>query len=206
MKLLVTGARGMLGRTLLDRLTEHNVQGTDVEDCDITNANSVQALIDQVQPDVVIHCAAMTAVDECESNQQKAWAVNAVGSANVAIVAHRRGARLIAVSTDYVFSGDLHRPYHEWDEVDPRSVYGQSKLAGEQAIRTHCPDHVIARIAWLYGPGGPSFVHTMLRLGKAEGPPVKVVDDQIGNPTSTFAVAETIKVLLERPICGTRFT
>jgi dTDP-4-dehydrorhamnose reductase len=145
----------------------------------------------------------MTAVDACESDAGKAYAVNAIGSANVAIACQRRGARLLAISTDYVFGGDLDRPYHEWDAPAPRTVYGASKLAGEQAVRAHCPDHAIVRTAWLYGPGGPSFYHTMLRLGAQQGPPLRVVDDQRGNPTTTDALATAIGWLLERPLAGT---
>ncbi len=112
-------------------------------------------------------------------------------------------ARLIAYSTDYVFQGDLDRPYHEWDETHPQTIYGQSKLAGEQAIRLHCPDHLICRLAWLYGSGGPSFVHTMLKLAKTTDAPLKVVNDQVGNPTTTDAVAQHTMLLLEKPIVGT---
>ena len=202
MKILVTGARGMLGRTLLRRLTEHQVSGTDLPDLDLTDAIAVEGLVKAQQPDAVIHCAAMTAVDACETARDQAFAVNALGSANLARACHLHGARLIAISTDYVFAGNLDRPYHEWDEATPRTIYGQSKLAGEQAIAQHCPDHTILRIAWLYGPGGPSFVHTMLKLGQQDGDPLRVVDDQIGNPTSTDAVADLLLRILQKPIPG----
>lgn len=202
MKLLITGARGMLGRTLERRLADHELVLTDLPEVDLTNASAVDALVRAVRPQVVIHGAAMTAVDACETKQDVAFAANAVGSANVAIAAHRVGARVIAISTDYVFSGDADRPYHEWDAPSPTTVYGQSKLAGELAIQRHCPDHTIVRIAWLYGAGGPSFVHTMLKLGAQTGPNLKVVDDQIGNPTSTDAVADLIITLLDRPLPG----
>lgn len=203
MKVLITGAKGMLGRTLMRRLSEHECVGVDVEDFDIADASATDETIASVKPDAVIHCAAMTAVDACETETDKAWRINSVGSSNIAVACGRHSARLIAISTDYVFPGDLDRPYHEFDVTGPRSVYGASKLAGEESIRLHCPDHVIARIAWLYGPGGPSFVHTMLKLGAQDGDAMKVVNDQVGNPTSTDAVAGHLLTLLETPLAGT---
>ncbi|MFC1706857.1 dTDP-4-dehydrorhamnose reductase [Planctomycetota bacterium] len=202
MRILVTGAQGMLGRTLMRQLGAHEVTGVDVDDFDITDAAATHAAVVAAKPAVVVHCAAMTAVDGCESAADLAYQVNALGSANVASATARAGARLIAISTDYVFRGDLDRPYHEWDCPDPVTVYGASKLAGEDAVRDHCPNHLIVRIAWLYGPGGPSFVHTMLRLGAEDGAPLKVVDDQRGNPTSTIAVAEHLAQLIELPLAG----
>lgn len=203
MKVLVTGAKGMLGRTILRRFRGVDVVGVDVEDGDITDREATRSMLASHGPDVVIHCAAMTAVDDCESKPLRAHAINATGSSSVAEAACATGARLIAISTDYVFSGDLDRPYRENDPVGPKSVYGQSKLAGEEAIRAACEDHTICRIAWLYGAGGPSFVHTMLRLGAQEGDPLKVVDDQVGNPTSCDAVADHLRMLLEASITGT---
>lgn len=203
MKILLTGGNGMLGRTLQRRLTGHDLRIADLPDVDITRMDSIGAVVAAFTPDAVIHCAAMTAVDACEKEPGKAFAVNAAGSANVAATCFRCHARLIAISTDYVFRGDLDRPYHEWDEPAPCTVYGASKLAGEQAIRAHCPDHAILRTAWLYGAGGPSFYHTMLKLGSQAGDPLKVVADQLGNPTSTDALAGLIGRLLENPLCGT---
>lgn len=188
----------MLARTLQQRWSQNIVLAPPRDQLDVTRLDLVTGAIATERPDVVIHCAAHTKVDACETEIERAFAVNAVGSANVAIACHRAGVRLIAISTDYVFPGDLSRPYHEWDAVGPRTVYGASKLAGEMAVRDHCPDHVIARVAWLYGAGGPSFVHTMLKLGKQAGPPLKVVADQIGNPTSTSAVADALEPLLRR--------
>jgi len=199
MRVLITGAKGMLGRTLSRRWSGlHDLIATDRENLDITDARACTAAVAGLRLDCVVHCAAYTAVDRCEAEVEAAFRLNAVGSANIAIACQRAGVRLIAISTDYVFGGDLQRPYHEWDATGPRTVYGRSKLAGEEAVRTHCPDHVIARIAWLYGPGGPSFVHTMLKLGRQGGAPLRVVDDQIGNPTSTDAVAGTLVPLLGR--------
>jgi dTDP-4-dehydrorhamnose reductase len=203
MRVLVTGGKGMLGRTLQRRWSQHQITVADLPEVDITTPGSFAAAVAATRPHVVVHCAAKTAVDRCELERDDAFNVNATGSANVALACHRAGCRLVALSTDYVFAGDLDRPYHEEDATDPRTVYGASKLAGEEAVRDHCPDHLIARIGWLYGPGGPSFLHTMLRLGAEPGDPLRVVDDQIGNPTSTDAVADRLIDLIEAGATGT---
>ena len=193
----------MLGRTLARHLEGHDVVPVGSEDFDLRDPAKTRAAIEEIRPRVIIHAAAMTAVDRCESETDVAYAVNALGTAHVAAAAHAVDARLIAISTDYVFDGTADRPYHEWDETGPATVYGASKLAGESAVRAHCPNHLIVRVAWLYGAGGPSFVHTMLRLGAQSGDPLRVVDDQHGNPTSTDAVAAHIKRLLDVPAVGT---
>ena len=199
MKVLLTGGRGMLGRTLCKELTDFDVIPTDLPEADITDESGLHALIRRHAPDAVIHCAAMTAVDKCETERDLAFRLNAVGSANVAAACFRNHVRLIAISTDYVFSGDAPRPYHEFDlPTGGRTVYGQSKFAGEEMIRCHCPDHVIVRLAWLYGAGGPSFVHTMLKLADDPQRELKVVCDQRGNPTSTLAVARGLRAILKR--------
>jgi dTDP-4-dehydrorhamnose reductase len=206
MKVLLTGGRGMLGRTLVRELGgEFEVIPTDLPEADITDEVSLDAVFEQHAPDVVIHCAAMTAVDRCETERDFAFRLNARGTANVAALCNRRGIRLIAISTDYVFDGDSYRPYNEFDRAaGGRTVYGQSKFAGEEAVRTLCPNHVIARISWLYGAGGPSFVHAMMSLADGSRPVLKVVADQLGNPTSAVAVARALKGLLNRPnLCGT---
>ena len=188
----------MLGRTLMRRWTDLELIPWDVEDFDLRSAADTRAAVERAKPDVIVHCAAMTAVDACETEVDTAYAVNALGSAHIARAAHRVGARLVAISTDYVFPGDAEAAYHEWDATGPKTVYGASKLAGEEAIKQHCPDHLIARIAWLYGAGGPSFVHTMLRFGAQEGDAMKVVNDQHGNPTCTDSVADALLPLLEQ--------
>ena len=200
MKIMLTGGRGMLGRTLCAELTDFTVIPTDLPDGDITDAAKFDALVAEIKPDAVIHCAAMTAVDKCESEIDLAYKLNDDGSANVARACYRHGARLIAISTDYVFDGASDRPYNEFDlATGGNTVYGKSKFAGEKAVRSLCPDHLICRISWLYGPGGPSFVHTMLNLADGSRPELKVVADQIGNPTSTLAVARKLRELLLRP-------
>ena len=199
MKIMITGAKGMLGRTLTRRLEEHELLPVDIDDFDITDAPAAGQAVSQFSPEVVIHCAAMTAVDDCQTNEDPAWEVNVNGTANIAEACAESGARLIAFSTDYVFSGESDRPYGEFDTTSPKTVYGMTKMLGEMAASQYCPNSMIVRIAWLYGPGGPSFVHTMLRLEAEGNTPLKVVDDQVGNPTSTDAVAGHIKLLLEHP-------
>ena len=199
MKVLLTGGKGMLGRTLCRELTDFTVIPTDLPEGDITDPAGFAALLEKHAPDAVIHCAAMTAVDRCETESDLAYRLNAFGTANVAIACHRAGIRLIAISTDYVFAGDLDRPYHEFDPAGARTVYGITKFAGEELVRRYCPEHLICRISWLYGGDGPSFVHTMLKLANSGPEVLKVVADQIGNPTSTNAVARHLRLLLERP-------
>lgn len=202
MKLLITGGKGMLGRTLQRHLRDHELFIADLPEVDITDGRCVELAVATFKPDAVIHCAAMTQVDACETDSDKAYRINALGSAYVARAAALCEARLIAISTDYVFDGLAARAYHEFDAPAPRTVYGASKLAGEEAVRRHCPDHTILRIAWLYGEDGPSFAHTMMRLGSQGGKPLKVVNDQRGNPTSTDAVARLIGFLLDNPLPG----
>ena len=202
MKILVTGGKGMLGRTLVRKFADREVIVADLPECDITDSDAFTEFVLEKSPDVVIHCAAMTKVDDCESQRDLAFRLNEEGSRNVALACKASGARLVAISTDYVFSGDPPREPWAWSETDiprPRTVYGASKFAGEQMIQMILPDAVIVRIAWLYGPGGPSFVHTMAKLGAQEGGPLKVVDDQSGNPTSTAVVADVVEFLLDKP-------
>ena len=193
----------MLGRTLQAALAEHALVVADLPEWDITDGTAFTARLLAEKPDVVIHCAAMTKVDDCETNRELAFRLNEEGTRNVALASKAAGARLVAISTDYVFSGDPPREPWAWGETDiprPRTVYGMSKFAGEQMIQMLYPDNsVILRIAWLYGAGGPSFVHTMLKLGAQAGDPLKVVNDQFGNPTSTNVVADVIRFLLTKP-------
>ena len=204
MKILITGGKGMLGRTLQRELgADNEIVVADLPEWDITDDAAFTSKTLAAKPDVVIHCAAMTKVDDCEAKRDLAFKLNEEGTRNVALAAKAAGARLIAISTDYVFSGEPPREPWAWGEMDiprPRTVYGASKFAGEQMIQMLCPDNsVILRIAWLYGAGGPSFVHTMAKLGAQEGAPLKVVNDQRGNPTSTKVVADVIKFLLSHP-------
>ena len=206
MKILITGGKGMLGRTLQKELAGHEIVVADLPDWDITDDTGFVAKVCEAKPELIVHCAAMTKVDDCEAKRDLAFKLNEDGSRNVALAAKACGARLFAISTDYVFSGEPPREPWAWSETDiprPRTVYGASKFAGEQMIQMLLPEAVIIRIAWLYGAGGPSFVHTMAKLGAQEGAPLKVVNDQRGNPTSTKTVADVIKFLMtKRDVSG----
>ena len=205
MKILITGGKGMLGRTLQQEFRDCELIIADLPETDITDPAGFDAFLAKAAPDVVIHCAAMTAVDRCETEIDLAYKLNAFGSANVAAACRRHHVRLVAISTDYVFDGNADRPYNEFDQPSGgNTIYGKSKFAGEEAIRNHCPDHVICRISWLYGPGGPSFVHAMMNLADGTRPVLKVVADQHGNPTSTTAVARQLRnILTRRELVGT---
>ena len=202
MKILITGGKGMLGRTLQRELEEHEIVVADLPEWDITDDTGFVTKVGEANPDLIIHCAAMTKVDDCEAKRDLAFKLNEEGSRNVALAAKACGARLFAISTDYVFSGEPPKEPWAWSETDiprPRTVYGASKFAGEQMIQMILPEAVIIRIAWLYGSGGPSFIHTMAKLGAQEGAPLKVVNDQRGNPTSTKTVADVIRFLMTKP-------
>jgi dTDP-4-dehydrorhamnose reductase len=205
LKVLLTGGRGMLGRTISKELTDFEIIVTDLPEADITDEASFNELLKRHKPDALIHCAAMTAVDKCEEETDLAYKLNAMGSANVASACNRNNVRLIAISTDYVFDGEGTRPYTEYDTpTGGATVYGKSKYAGECQVRNLCPNHVICRVSWLYGFGGPSFVHAMMKLADLSRPVLKVVDDQCGNPTSALAVARQLRHILNRPsLCGT---
>jgi len=194
---LVTGAGGMLGTDLVAALTSGGapVTGLDRASLDVTDAAAVTDAIARGRPDVVVNCAAWTAVDDAEAAEEQALAVNAGGAANLAAGCAASGARLVQVSTDYVFAGDAGQPYAEDDVPAPRTAYGRTKLAGERAVLDRLPRAgYIVRTAWLYGAHGPSFTGTMIRL-ESERPTVDVVDDQHGQPTWTADVASQIIAL-----------
>lgn len=175
----------MLGHRVVEdaRARGWDAVGIDLVDGDLTDAGVAQDLVEQAGPDAVIHCAAFVDVDDAEANEAAALAVNADASANVAAAAAMLGARIVAVSTDYVFDGTLTgRPYVESDPTSPLGAYGRTKLAGEQAVIGHNDNHAIARTAWLFGVGGKNFLNTMLEAAKTRDE-VSVVTDQIGSPT-----------------------
>lgn len=186
MKWLITGSDGQLGSDLqvvLAPSTDDEVVAVDVKDLDITNRAAVDAFVDRERPDVIVNAAAYTAVDNAETDEDRAFLINATGPANLALAAARVGAKLIHVSTDYVFSGDASQPYEVDDEPSPKSAYGRTKLAGEKAVRELAPDlGFIVRTAWVYGATGANFVKTMVRLEGANET-LDVVDDQRGSPT-----------------------
>ena len=195
MRILVTGANGMLGHDLIARLTlEHSVIATDRDTLDVTSADAVNEAVRGV--DAVVNCAAWTAVDDAESSEDAAFLLNAVAPHILASAAAQVGARLVQVSTDYVFDGTASAPYREDALMRPASAYGRTKAAGEWAVRASGGNHLIVRTAWLYGAHGPSFPRTMARLA-GERESIDVVTDQVGQPTWTVDVADVITKLLE---------
>ena len=192
--ILVVGANGMLGRDMMALLGDRG-RGVDIDGIDITSLESTERVLTAVRPSVVVNCAAYTDVDGCESNKETAMQVNGEGVAHLAMVTRTIGARLVQVSTDYVFDGSKGMPYQEDDAPHPLNVYGESKLAGEMNAVFN-PDHLIVRTQWLYGLHGKNFVETMLRLG-SERDELTVVDDQIGSPTWTVDLARAILALVE---------
>lgn len=196
-KILVTGCNGQLGRAInkeYEGSQEYEIYNTDVADLDITDVDKVIALVDEVKPYAIVNCAAHTAVDLCESQWDAAYKINAIGPRNLAIAAKRVGAKLVHVSTDYVFSGDEEAPRTEFDATNPQSAYGKTKLEGENFVKAFADKYFIVRTAWLYGDG-KNFVKTMLRLAETNDT-VRVVSDQIGSPTSAKELAKAIAVLI----------
>ncbi len=204
MKALVTGAGGMLGHALVPQLEEagHAVLGLKRADADVSRPDALDHALRTFAPDWIFHLAAYTRVDECESDPDRAHRVNALGARNAALAAARVNAGLVTISTDYVFAGDASRPYREYDEPGPRSVYGASKWAGEQAVRELYSRHAIVRTSWLYGKGGSNFIDTILRKARA-GESLRVVDDQRGSPTWTRDLAGALIRLAEGAHYGT---
>lgn len=168
---------------------------------DVTDASAVEALVDELRPDVVLNAAAYTAVDRCEEEEAAALRVNGAAPGFLASACKKVGARLVHISTDYVFDGESGRPYVEDDEPKPRSAYGRTKLAGEEAVRAAGGDWLIARVQWLYGEHGPNFAATMLRLAD-EHPRLRVVADQFGSPTYTGDVARQLLDLVGNGATG----
>ncbi len=194
MKILVMGRNGQLARALAERSTAANFASLALDFAgrdliDLADPRTIDAGLAAASPDVIINAAAYTAVDQAEDEPEVAMRVNADGPGHLAEYAARNGARLIHISTDYVFNGEMPTPYDEGDTVEPRSSYGRSKAAGEMRIRDALPDHTIVRTAWIYSSFGQNFVKTMLRLGR-ERDEITVVDDQQGNPTSAFDLAD----------------
>jgi dTDP-4-dehydrorhamnose reductase len=200
MRLLVTGAGGMLGRAVVDAATRlgHDVRAASRAELDVTDAEATRLALAAAGAHAVVNCAAYTDVDGAESDRARAEAVNALGAENVAAAAQRIGALIVHVSTDYVFDGSKREPWLESDAAGPLGVYGETKLAGERAVAAANPAHAIVRTAWLFGAGGRNFVDTMLALG-AQREEVSVVTDQVGCPTWTGHLAGALVELAERP-------
>jgi dTDP-4-dehydrorhamnose reductase len=199
MRLLVTGGAGMLGQAVATAATRlgHDVIALSRAELDVTDADHVRRVIAAAEPRAVINCAAWTDVDAAETAEAAATAVNGAGAGNVARAAAETGARVVHVSTDYVFDGTKTAPWVESDPVSPIGAYGRSKLAGEVAVAAADGEHAIVRSAWMFGAGGRNFVDTMLALG-GERDEVTVVTDQVGSPTWSGHLAEALVELAER--------
>lgn len=203
MRILVTGKEGQVARCLADRVGAHPAfdivfaarEGTAIA-LDLADPQSVRAAVSNARPDLILSVAAYTAVDQAEDEPDLAMAVNGAAPGILAAAAREKGARIIHVSTDYVFDGSLDRAYVESDPVNPLGVYGRTKLAGEEAVRAANPDHLILRTAWVYSPYGKNFQKTMIRLAETRDT-VSVVDDQIGTPTAAHDIADALLLIAQ---------
>lgn len=213
MKILVTGAKGMLGQDLCPVLEDEDfeVVETDIHNLDITDINQVEKMLKSEKPDMVIHCAGYTNVDLAESEPEKASKINGLGTENLAKVCGKNDITMIYISTDYVFDGTKTEPYKPTDEPNPQSVYGKTKRDGEIAVQKYCDKYYITRTSWLYGHHGKNFVETMISI--SQNPEVKVVNDQTGCPTWTMELCNGIVKLIneEAPygiyqVCGSEPT
>ena len=208
MKILITGAKGQLGSQIINIINNGQselgnidsvynnceIMALDVDELDITNLNKCKTVAKELKPELIINCAAYTNVDNCEKQEDLAFKINALGARNLAIIAEELGAKLVQVSTDYVFAGNGNEPYKEYDITNPLSVYGKSKLLGENYVREFCSRYFILRTAWLYGLNGSNFVKTIMKAAKEKGE-LKVVNDQRGNPTYAEDLAHHILAL-----------
>ena len=203
MKILVTGARGMLGTDLCALLPQqHEVIAVDLPEMDITDTTGTMAMIDLHRPEMVIHCAAYTDVDGCEREPDRAYRVNAFGTWNVAAACHKYDIKLVYISTDFVFDGEKGAPYDEFDRPNPIGVYGRSKYVGEELVRQLVAKHIIIRTSWLFGLNGRNFVCS-IHLGGMVRDELQVVADQVGCPTYTVDLAEAIAGLAGTELYGT---
>ena len=209
MKILITGCKGQLGNELQSiiktgsgeigpvsaTIVGAEVIPVDIDTLDITDLSDVMAFVTEKKPDVIINCAAMTNVDGCESDYQTAFKVNAIGVRNLAMAAEKVSAKLVHVSTDYVFAGNGSKPYVEWEVINPQSIYGSSKALGEKYAMAFCSKFFIVRTSWLYGYIGKNFVKTVRRVIREKGS-ITVVNDQVGNPTNANDLAYHILKLI----------
>ena len=193
MKVLVTGVKGQLGYDVVKELEKREIEavGVDIEEMDITDADCVNRVIREASPDAVIHCAAYTAVDAAEDNEELCRKVNAEGPRNIAGVCKELDIKMIYISTDYVFDGKGERPWEPEDERHPLNVYGQTKYEGELAVQNTLEKYFIVRIAWVFGVNGKNFIKTMLRLAETHDH-LTVVNDQYGSPTYTYDLARLL--------------
>jgi dTDP-4-dehydrorhamnose reductase len=202
LKVLITGSKGQLGSELVSLLSkDYEVYGFGHTELDITDVNGVTRIISKIIPDIVIHCAAFTNVDGCESDIGTAFDINTIGTANVAIASQKNKSAMVYISTDYVFDGKKSSPYMESDVPNPISIYGISKYAGELIVKQFLHKFFIVRTSWLYGKKGKNFVNTILNLAKNKKK-LKIVNDQIGSPTYTQDLAKAISILISTNYYG----
>ena len=202
MNILITGCNGQLGnemQLLESQYPQYQWYNTDVQELDISNQQAIEQFVTAHEIDGIVNCAGYTAVDKAEENEELCAMLNQHAPAYLAAAVEKRGGWMVHISTDYVFDGTHHTPYVETDEPCPNSVYGRTKLAGEQEVMQHCKRSVIIRTAWLYSTFGNNFVKTMIRLGK-ERPELGVIFDQIGTPTYADDLARAIKAVVEKGI------
>lgn len=198
MKVFVTGVKGQLGYDVMNELEKQGLEGigVDIDEMDITDADQVNKVIKESAPDAVIHCAAYTAVDAAEDNEEICRKVNAQGTENIAKVCEELDIKMMYISTDYVFNGQGERPWEPDDEREPLNVYGQTKYEGELAIEEHVKKFFTVRIAWVFGVNGKNFIKTMLNLGKTHDH-LTVVNDQTGSPTYTYDLARLLVDMIQ---------
>lgn len=199
MKVLVTGVKGQLGYDVVNELNKrgHEAVGVDIEEMDITDGACVERVLRKVKPDAVIHCAAWTAVDAAEDNEEKVRLVNVVGTKNIAKECKKLDCKMLYISTDYVFNGQGDKPWQpDCKDYKPLNVYGKTKLEGELAVAYTLEKFFIVRIAWVFGKNGKNFIRTMLSVGKKHDT-VRVVNDQIGTPTYTLDLARLLVDMIE---------
>ena len=198
MKVFVTGVKGQLGFDVMNELEKQGLEGigVDIDEMDITDADQVNKVIKEAAPDAVIHCAAYTAVDAAEDNEEICRKVNAQGTENIAKVCEELDIKMMYISTDYVFNGQGERPWEPDDEREPLNVYGQTKYEGELAIEEHVKKFFTVRIAWVFGVNGKNFIKTMLNVGKTHDK-LTVVNDQIGTPTYTYDLSRLLVDMIE---------
>ena len=201
-KILITGAGGGLGSVLANTLEkQYHVVATEADTLDVTLWETVDKITGEIAPDMIIHCAAIVNADQAQRDKMQTWRVNVEGTENIAKACKKLNAEMVFFSSDYVFNGELDRPYDEDDLVDPIQYYGITKVVGEQIVRDFVPNHYIVRISWLFGPSGYTFLQKM--LSKVNEPTIKVVNDQTGSPTYTPHLSRAIEQLIQTGQYGT---
>lgn len=203
MKILITGSKSQLAREVYKKLIYLGKKPVALTkgELDIVDYDKVWSTLHELQPEIVINCGAYTNIDLCEENQELAFKINSLGPKNLAIATYDLDATLIHISSDYVFPGNAKKPYREYDKADPKTIYGKSKLFGEELVKAHNPRHFILRTSWLYG-GGNNFLSAMLR-GARERDELYVADDQIGTPTPIYELSRLICQLMSTCLYGT---